>query len=462
MVLSPREYQKVAIDGSLEKLSVYRSCCLVSPTGSGKMLMGVETARKFRLSVWLNNRKDLIQQTKIRLIGYGVPDIPVMSIQGQNPSHYNERTELIVLDECHHGVSDQWQKAVALYPNAKILGLTASPERADGTPLSDLFQSMIVAANYSELLELGHLVPCRVFRPTKQIDRGMACSPVGAYKKYAFGMTGFCFVTTLKQAEQLKLEFAAEGILTAVVSSKTKKAERDQALELLASGHIRLIINCATMTEGVDVPSAQVCILARRCVHSGVYIQTTGRVLRPHSGKLYGVLLDLVGASQRHGFPTDDRDYSLSGTAIRKSQATPVRQCFICGAVMESFHRSCISCGTEFVPGIHKPPKIHNLALREVYAGIETPPEAKIMEFTRCLQTERWPWPKVKKHYESIFGESPPQAYWSELSSFFIKGEWTRLVGNLKFKLGAKAQDAASSIIKSYTGQWPSYNWRFE
>jgi superfamily II DNA or RNA helicase len=79
---------------------------------------------------------------------------------------------------------------------------------------------------------------------------------------------------------------------------------------------VRVLTNVNTLTEGVDVPEARTCILARSFGHVGGYLQAAGRVLRAAPGKESAVVVDLTGATIRHGLPTTDRTYSLSGRAI--------------------------------------------------------------------------------------------------------------------------------------------------
>ncbi len=355
--------------------------------------------------------------------------------------------DLVVLDEAHHVKSASWMRVLELFPQAQILGLSASPERSDGSPLGDVFEKLVVAASYSELLADGYLSPCRVFRPTKSIENGIALDPVRAYLRYTPGMRGFCFVSTVKQAAELNERFNAAGVKADVLHGFTHKDDRKRLIADLDAGRLDMLINCTSLTEGVNIPSAQVCILARRCAHSGLYIQTTGRVLRRSPGKDFGVLLDLVGASSRHGLPTDDRQYALTGTAIRISKAIALRQCYLCGAVMAASARLCITCHVPFTPGVHRPPKIHNLDLAEVYNGSETPDPAKQAELVRLCT--KGSWPAAAKQYERLFGHRPAMAAWALVPHELVLTEYKRLL-----KLRSAGQ--ASAIMKAYTGAYPT------
>lgn len=431
-----RDYQLNAVYSTRNAWRSCRSVLLCAPTGSGKTEMGRELLSGFQYPVWLCDKRDLGSQARDR-----VP-CTVDSIQKAAKRAPNNMVDLAVLDEAHHATADTWKEAVTRFPNAKLLGLTATPERGDGTPLGDVFKSLVVAASFSELIAAGHVLPCRVFRPSKDIEHGLACSPVGAYLKYAAGKSGFCYVSSLAQAETVKAEFIAAGVRCQVVHGKTKKDERDWAMVNLTDGTINLIINCATMHEGINIPRAEVCILARRCQHAGIYIQTTGRVLRPYPGKTHGMLLDLVGASLRHGLPTEDRTYSLTGTAIARAKVPSLRQCCVCGAVMMSHCRECISCHTVFVPGVHKPPRIFDMELKEVYNGSETEDKYKVRELAKLCGRKRWA--AAAKRFEELFGRRPTQDEWSRIDP---KPERAALLK--RFPPGQ-----VSAIMKQYTGKW--------
>lgn len=417
------------------------SICTVAPTGAGKGEIAKSLVLPGR-TVWLCHRDDLLNQTVTRVAGAcPVMSIPTLARRGV-PSDF----ERVLIDECHHSESEQWRKVIRGFGDIPKLGFTATPERSDGKPLGDTFQRLVIAASYSQLLAAGHLAPCRVFAPTKDIDRGLAQDPVKAYFKYAPGKRGFCFVSTVKQGERFRDAFIAAGVPAELITGKTPGLIRKDMLARLESGETRILVNCTTLTEGIDAPYAEVCILARRCAHVGLYLQIVGRILRTYPSKEYGILIDLVGAVKRHGLPTMDREYSLEGTAIRKAHDVPsLRQCFKCGAVMVSAERSCITCGVKFVPGIHKPPRVLNVELAEVYAGSETPLDAKQAELIRML-TRGDRLTEASKKYVRLFGEKPD---WSRVPNQVLAREVKTML------LHGSDRARAYAIVKSITGRYP-------
>ena len=222
----------------------------------------------------------------------------------------------LVLDEAHHYVAEDYRRLVEAYPRARVLGLTATPERLDGEPLGDIFGEIVVSASYSELIAGGFLVPARAHRPDLPLGNDLAQDPVTAWHLYSEGSRAFVFCGRVADAHAWAKRFRDAGVRAAVIEAATPKAERDETLALFVRGVVRVIANVNTMTEGVDVPEARTIILASAFGHVGKYLQAAGRGLRTAKDKPDMILIDLVGASHRHGLPTDDRTYSLQGRPI--------------------------------------------------------------------------------------------------------------------------------------------------
>jgi hypothetical protein len=269
---------------------------------------------------------------------------------------------------------------------------------------------MVVAAQYSELLADGNLVPCRVYQPPTQLGNDLAMDPLVAYQRYAQGERAFCFMGTVEQCYTQRDRFREAGIPSDVVEAKSKHQDRKRSLDQFKAGAVRVLFNVYALTEGVDVPAARACILARNCEHVGMYLQIAGRILRPAPGKPDALLIDLTGSTLRHGMPTEDRIYSLDGEGIKRTSAVPARQCLQCGAVVPAYQRICPECGHEPPAAELKLPTIYDLELREVYAGPATPGDAKQREYKRLRELGRergWNLYFVQKEYSKLFGEAP-------------------------------------------------------
>jgi hypothetical protein len=244
---------------------------------------------------------------------------------------------------------------------------------------------MVVAANYSQLIADGHIVDCRLINPPREQVGGVAQDPVKAYLRWGEGKSGFVFCGSVEQARTLTDEFNAAGVPARLIVNETDTAERERSLRMLGDGTVRLLVNVYCLTEGVDVPRAKLCMLARGCGSVLTYLQMAGRVLRPFEGESRALLIDLHGSSLAHGFPTDDRTYSLDGEhAIeRRDKEDVLRQCLHCGFVWRSSAGPvCPECGWR-APSKVKPVRIYNEELREAFRGDQTPPELQQRELVR-------------------------------------------------------------------------------
>jgi DNA repair protein RadD len=328
-----REYQTNAVTGTLAAWETgKRAVCLVAPTGAGKTRIGEELIACDDPCVWVAHRTDLVTQTVKRLaMRFGSRDVGIiMAGERESPRARIQvgtvqtlivRDSLppcsrLVLDEAHHYVAEAWRVLRERLGNPRTVGPTATPERGDGTPLGDVFDHLIVAAKYSELLVEKHLVPVRLYRPEQDLGNDLAEDPHDAWFKLAEGSRTFVFCARVAIAERVAQKFRDLGVMAGVIHDKTPTRERADLLESFRRGRHVLLCNVNTMTEGIDVPEARCCLLMRGFEHVGAYLQAAGRVLRAAKEKEDAILIDLCGSSKRHGSPTKDREYSLAGRAI--------------------------------------------------------------------------------------------------------------------------------------------------
>lgn len=484
-----RPYQEAALHDVGQHFNAgTRSVCLVVPTGGGKSIIatswltgdsGIRNAprRHADTGLFLVHRDQLRQQAfehlervlpgDVGMIGPRTNPNPDGRIQVATIQTLLARGELpdvkrIICDEAHHFMADDWRPLLDAYPDAKILGLTATPERQDGRPLGDIFEHLVVGARYPELVADGHLVPCRAYAPPQQVEDGIANDPVAMYQRYGENGSGFLFADSIPNAELWAERFAEAGISAVAVHQKTPWRDRARAMDAFAAGQIRILSNVFLFTEGTDVPAARVCILARPVTHVSMYLQIAGRVLRPAPNKPDAILLDLCGSVHEHGLPTMDRTYSLDGRAIRRTVES-VRQCPQCGAVHDGAPTSCDLCGFVFLVAAQSepaPPRIYDIELREVYAGAETPEPARWREFERLVgvaHQRNYSLSWVVKQYVRLFRE-PPTQWLAGLSEETRHREYTKLA-TLGRERGYKSGFAAARYRELF-GAWPPWSWR--
>lgn len=341
---------------------------LVLPTGGGKTAIAGEfvqnTTKSGARTLVLAHRRELIDQMWLRLHRIGIDagiimagrpmraDLPVQVASKDTITareYAPDGIDLIVVDEAHHAAAEDYRAILGAYPNAKaILGLTATPERSDGTTMSPPFDRMVVACQIGHLIEQGWLLPCDVVRPDGPKPRKtLSQHPVDAYLEHCTGERCVAFTQGIKEADKWAEEACARGIEARAAHSKTSTKERKDTLEGLAEGRVKLVFNPLILTEGWDCPAVSNAIIARGCDSLSLMMQMVGRALRPSEGRAKpgerAKIIDLRGHSWTHGLPDEDHEFSLSGKAMkRKSDAWRCPP--PCGALNDKKSKACELC----------------------------------------------------------------------------------------------------------------------
>ncbi len=217
------------------------------------------------------------------------------------------RVKCWFIDECHHCLPENtWGKAIALFPNAQGIGVTATPLRSDGKALDSIFDNLIVGPPMSVLIERGYLSPYRVFCPPVSFDvnalrigasgefiraeladaaheSSIVGDVVQQYLRIAAGKRGLTFAVDLQSASDIVDAFNAAGVPAIYVDAQTKDQDRFDALEKLASGEVLQVVNVGLFGEGTDCPAVEVICMARPTASYGLFCQMFGRGLRPLS-----------------------------------------------------------------------------------------------------------------------------------------------------------------------------------
>ncbi len=304
---------------------------------------------------------------------------------------YAPRVTLWVQDETHHLLEgNKWGDAAKMFPNAKGLGVTATPQRADGQGLGrhhdGLFDSMVEGPNMRDLINSGFLTEYRIFAPPSDIDLSKVNvskvtgdynvnqmrdavgnssliasddkpSIVGDivlhYKRIASGKLGVTFVPSVEQATRVAVEFNNSGVPAEVLSAKTPDLERAAIMRRFKNREILQLVNVDLLGEGVDVPAIEVVSMARPTASYGLYIQQFGRALRLLKGKTHAIIIDHASNVTRHGLPDAPKVWSLDRREKRSSQddVEPVRTCMNeeCYSVYPRYLTVCPQCDTAVV-----------------------------------------------------------------------------------------------------------------
>jgi superfamily II DNA or RNA helicase len=366
-----------------------KSVLIQSPTGSGKTLLTAHmlgSAAERGLPSWfICHRRELIKQSDLAFSGEGInhgiiaanflPNptklVQIASIQTLIRRFRKYRVpSLIVWDECHHIAANSWSQIFSTFPNSFHIGLTATPERLDGTGLNKWFRQMVKGPTVEWLIKNGFLSNYKLYAPstpdltkvrtrmgdyvgselTAIVDKpSITGDAISHYKKLAFGKRAVVFCASIAHSKHVVQQFAKAGIPAAHVDGETANEERDFQVRRFKKGEIKILSNVELFGEGFDVPAIEAAILLRPTQSLGLFLQQVGRSLRPLAGKGHAIILDHAGNCARHGLPDDEREWTLEGRERRRKGKAPeaVRVCPKCFGAQTRARTSCQYC--EFV-----------------------------------------------------------------------------------------------------------------
>ena len=284
--------------------------CLVSPTGSGKTVMAAHAMQSPRFPVvrCISHRVSINEQNASLLCPTWTPQ----ALEDGLPEGFG-KPDLVIWEECHHSEAPTFQLVRKRFPNAVLLGLTATPQRSDGLALS-LFDDMVVAAHYSELLLNRTIVPAQVDVPSTFYEDQTADLALAYLDTREPHSRALIFCTSVEEADDVAKRLKRVQAYHSQRPAKENKA----ALTGFRQGTLDALTTVDALSEGIDVPEADLLILGQRCENVSTYLQRCGRVLRAAAGKRRARVVDCMGASLRHGSPTEDRVYSITGTGIQR------------------------------------------------------------------------------------------------------------------------------------------------
>jgi superfamily II DNA or RNA helicase len=379
--MKPRPYQREAIESVVQaKRDGLRRVMIVLFTGGGKTVV-MSTIPQYVLdnpddaTVIIVHRDELVSQTieKIRRVdptasiaiekagsrAIGTEKYVVASVQTLRGERledfflrFNGRIGLMQIDECHHAVASGYRAIAKKFlderSDALLLGVTATPNRADGVGLAAVFEKIVYARDFRWAIEQGNLVRPRCYRvdtrtsldavPVRMGDFAPDVlaktidTPdrndiiVAAYRKHTPGMRAIVFCATVAHAKHLCAKFKYTGIRADWASGTVDSLTRKQKVDAFRSGELEVLVNCNLYLEGFDVPEARVLINARPTKSRTLLVQILGRVLRPSdsvaralgscetaeerhaliaaSDKPDAIVLDVVDEIQRRGLET--------------------------------------------------------------------------------------------------------------------------------------------------------------
>ncbi|MDE5947957.1 MAG: DEAD/DEAH box helicase, partial [Prevotella sp.] len=265
--------------------------------------------------------------------------IKVMSIQWltRHAGELTDRPRLVIIDEAHHAVADTYRMLWDIFPDARYLGLTATPCRMNRRGFADLFDTLITSWSIAEFIGKGYLSAFDYvsIRPGSEeqrlIDSLEKHGADGDYQikemdgmlnrnasiarlymsmeRFAGGRKGIVYAISIAHARNIAAYYNNKGISTAAIDSRTPAAERQRLVEDFKAGRIQVLVNVDIFSEGFDCPDVEFVQLARPTLSLAKYLQQVGRGLRRTNGKRNCVLIDNVGLYRMFGLPTTAWDW---------------------------------------------------------------------------------------------------------------------------------------------------------
>ena len=326
-----RDYQGISVEKIFEELNQVRSTLLILPTGCGKTTVFSEVTRiVYELGkrvLLLAHREELIYQGIRRIWQFtGIqPGIEmstqkgsmldkivfasVQSMQRKRLERYpQDHFDLIIIDEAHHAEAASYQKIINHFTGAKLLGVTATPDRADEKGLGNTFESIAFQYSLVDAIEAGYLSNIKG-RLVKDFDIDLSQLRTRTGKDFTdadlepiiqeyiapmaeaittpetreFKTMVFC--PSVRSSEMLSSALQSLGINSAYLSGSHDSIQRKKVLDDFSKGKITHLVNCALFTEGFDEPSIQQIVMARPTKSRSLFAQMVGRGTRLHASK---------------------------------------------------------------------------------------------------------------------------------------------------------------------------------
>ena len=357
-----RDYQIEICEKINEAFEAHRSVMMQMPTGTGKTVVLASLVKQYLnrdadCSVLIvAHRIELIEQIGEHLRGYGIAygviaggrktkkaeSVMVASIQTLSSKLSTLGSllypSLVVIDEAHHALAKTYQILWAAWPEAKFLGLTATPYRMSGDGFTDLFEVLVDSWSVKQFIADGWLSPYDYYsiRPDseeqqeidslkkrgadgdfqmKELREKLDVRPsierlFESFERYAFDKKGIIYAIDIAHAEHIAEFYRLQGVNAVAISSKTPAKERAEVIRTFKDeNRIQILVSVDLFSEGFDCPDVEFIQMARPTLSLAKYLQMVGRGLRPCKGKQCCTIIDNVGLYRTFGLPSVDRDW---------------------------------------------------------------------------------------------------------------------------------------------------------
>lgn len=387
-----RDYQQALINDVQSCWQAgQRRVMMQLPTAGGKTVVVSDIAQQFTQRgekvLFLAHREELLLQAKEKLeaitgcpsglikAGYRAkPEHPIQiaSVQSLFRRQHWFEAGLVVVDEAHHSCAATYVSILGRYPNAYILGVTATPARSDGQGFKNQYDALVLGRSVRELIEAGYLCGFKSFAAKNRIKAAgvkvtagdynqrelaklvnttlMLGDIVGSWKRHALGRRTVVFCVDVAHSKAVASAYWQAGYVSEHIDGETPDAERQAILNRFRTGETLILTNCGLISEGVDVPGIQAVQCLRPTRSLVLYLQMLGRGLRPSIDKDYLVILDHTENWVYHGLPDEEHEWSLDPISLGSdNRAVECPDCHHCfrpqSHELKSGRAICPNCG---------------------------------------------------------------------------------------------------------------------
>lgn len=373
-LITLRDYQQGAVDAILSGFRRgLRRELLNLPTGSGKTVVMADIGRRARSPLlFLAHRDELITQAaeKMRMFwpeesigvvkaGLDQWDRPVVLASVQTLSQLRrleripqDRFGLMMIDEVHHAVAASYRRIIEYFGfdvkgGKPLLGVTATPNRADDVGLGAIFEEIVYEKSILDLVRAGYLVDLKGLSVHTDVDLSGVRVVAGDFDERELGRVlntanrnqiivqaylaeipdrkALGFAATVEHARDLSIEFNAAGVSSAWVSGDMPMEQRRMILRDFREDRIRALWNFGVLTEGYDEPSIGAIIMARPTKSETLYRQCVGRGTRPWPGLDNCVIMDVADVSGKHDILALGDLFGLPVEALEKAKGSVLK-----------------------------------------------------------------------------------------------------------------------------------------
>jgi len=336
-----RAYQLEALRAVLFQWRTVRRTLLVLPTGTGKTIVFSHLAKRLaeagKRVLILAHREELIDQAIDKLHratgicaskemakhkadrGASVVVASVQTLTGDRLASWPaDHFDVLIIDEAHHTLADTYMAIIGQFSTARLLGVTATPDRGDKKGLQKVYDSIAYQYRLGKAIKEGHLAPVKALTLPLEIDLSKVRTQAGDFsareagdalgpylEQIADAMDIHCrqrktvvFLPLISTSQRLAAMLSARGARVAEINGKSP--DRREILQDFSEGKYHVLCNSMLLTEGWDEPSVDCIVCLRPTKIRALYAQIVGRGMRLHPGKDHLLLLDFLWHTARH------------------------------------------------------------------------------------------------------------------------------------------------------------------